>query len=134
MLVAALDTGHPHFQPCIDLLGSLQQGKAYCALHSYAEAYAVLSGKPGRPRLRPIDVDAIVERLDRVFTPVALTRREFRDVIRTSATAGVSGGRLYDALILECAIKSGAQAIYTLNDRDFLALAPPDVRSRIRRP
>lgn len=132
--MAALDARHPHYQPCIDLLGSLQQGAAYCALHSYAETYAVLSGKPGKPRLRPVDAEAMVERLDRVFTPIALTRNEYRDVIRKCASAAVSGGRLYDALILECGIKSGADAIYTLNDRDFLALAPPEIRPKIRRP
>jgi hypothetical protein len=37
------------------LLGTLHQGTALCALHSYAELYAVLSGKPGKPRLRPTD-------------------------------------------------------------------------------
>jgi len=55
-------------------------------------------------------------------------------VICKSAEAGVSGGRLYDALILECGVKGRADAIYTLNDRDSQALAPPEVRQRIRRP
>lgn len=134
VLVAASDAGHPHHAPCIALLGSLRRGSAYCALHSYAELYAVLSGMPGRPRLRPSDVDAIVGRLDRVFTPVALTRREYRATIRQCAALGVAGGRLYDALILACGIKSRAAAIYTLNEQDFVSLAPADVATRIRRP
>jgi hypothetical protein len=89
---------------------------------------------PGRPRLRPSDVDAIVGRLDRVFTPVGLTRREYRATIRQCAAQGVAGGRLYDALMLACGIKSRAAAIYTLNERDFVSLAPADVATRIRRP
>jgi predicted nucleic acid-binding protein len=134
VLVAASDGGHPHHAPCIALLGTFERGSAYCALHTYAEVYSVLSGRPGRPRLRPTDVDAIVDRLDRVFTPVSLTRREYRETIRASADAGVAGWRLYDALILACAIKSEAGVIYTLNERDFRALAPGEVVARIRRP
>jgi hypothetical protein len=76
----------------------------------------------------------MIARLDRVFTPVALTRREYRAAIRRSAEQGVTGGRLYDALTLACGIKSRAAAIYTLNERDFVALASPDVAPRIRRP
>lgn len=94
----------------------------------------MLSGKPGTPRLRPRDVESMLERLDDFFAPVVLSRREYRQVIRRCAEAGASGGRLYDALILECGVKSKAEVIYTLNERDFQALAPAEVRPRIRRP
>jgi predicted nucleic acid-binding protein len=133
-LVAALDEGHPQHDPCIALLGTLKHGAAFCALHSYAELYAVMSGKPGKPRLRPTDVDAMLGRIDDVFTPVALTRREYRHVIHTNAANGVAGGRLYDALILACGVKSDATHIYTLNEKDFKALAPVHIVSKIRRP
>ena len=134
VLVAALDAGHLHHESCIALLGTLRQGTALCALHSYAELYAVLSGKPGKPKLRPTDVDSMIERIDRVFTPINLTRREYRRVIHENASNGVSGGRLYDALILACALKGGADDIYTLNEKDFKALAPEAAHARIRRP
>lgn len=134
VLVTALDAGHPHHESCIALLGTLQKDTALCALHSYAELYAVLSAKPGKPRLRPTDVDSMIERIDRVFTPINLTRREYRQVIHENASSGVSGGRLYDALILACALKSGADDIYTLNEKDFKALAPATAHTRIRRP
>jgi predicted nucleic acid-binding protein len=134
VLVAALDGGHPHHAPCIGLLAALKAGAAHCALHSYAELYAVMSGKPGKPRLRPADVDAMVERIDQVFTPILLTRREYRQVIRECALRGVAGGRLYDALIAACALKCDADNIYTLNETDFKAVLPATVHSRIRRP
>src|SRR5438128_482745 len=116
VLVAGLDEGHPQHAPCLALPGKLTSGTAFGALPSYAEVYAVMSGKPGKPRLRPTDVDAMVDRLDQVFTPIALTRREYRGVIQTYAAKGVSGGRLYDALILTCGIKSNASQLYTLNE------------------
>ena len=134
VLVAALDGGHPDHDSSIALVGRVRKGGAYCAIHSYAEVYAVMSGKPGTPRLRPSDVDAMIDRLDRLFTPVLLTRREYREVLHAHAARGVAGGRMYDALILACAIKSEAEQIYTLNTRDFLALASPQVGERVRRP
>lgn len=134
VLIAALDGQHPQHGPCIALLSRARSGEAYCALHSYAEVYSVMSGKPSKPRLRPADVDAMIDRVDRVFTPVTLGRREYRAVLSSIAEAGVAGGRTYDALILACAIKSGATAIYTLNENDFRALAPADVIDKLRRP
>lgn len=134
VLVAALDGHHPSHGPSIALLGTVRRGAAYCAVHSYAEVYAVMSGKPGTPRLRPTDVDAMIDRLEQLFTPILLTRREYREVLHTYAERGVAGGRIYDALILACAIKSGAEQIYTLNEKDFIALAPVPVMPKVRRP
>jgi predicted nucleic acid-binding protein len=134
VLVAALDGHHPHHGPSIALLGTLRKGTAFCAVHSYAEVYAVMSGKPGKPRLRPTDVDAMLDRLDQLFTPVLLTRREYREVLHTHAERGIAGGRIYDALILACAMKSEAEHIYTLNEKDFAALASVHVVPKVRRP
>ena len=122
VLVAALDAGHAHHSTSIALLVSIKAGTAFCALHSYAELYAVMSGKPGKPRLRPTDVDAMIERIDKVFTPISLTRREYREVIGACAVRGITAGRLYDALIGACALKCDADAIYTLNEVDFKAV------------
>lgn len=77
----------------------------------------------------------MIGRLDQVLTPVVLSRREYRRVIHDVSAAGFSGGRIYDALILACAVKSGATDIYTLNEKDFYALAATDdIRNCIRRP
>jgi predicted nucleic acid-binding protein len=134
ILIAAHQLSHEYHGPCLALISGVKQGTGYCALHSYAEVYAVLSGMPSRPRLRPTDVDAMIDRIDRVFTPIALTRKEYRDIIVRHSKQGVTGGRLYDALILACAVKSEAKTIYTLNEKDFKTLATSDVQPLIRRP
>jgi predicted nucleic acid-binding protein len=131
VLVAALDAGHARHAPCIELLSGMKPGAAACALHSYAEFYAVMSGKPGKPKLRPADVDAMLERIDRVFTPIALTQREYRQVIRDSAQRAISGGRLYDALIAACALKCHARRICTLNAADFKVVLPAEAHPLI---
>jgi predicted nucleic acid-binding protein len=49
------------------------------------------------------------------------------------ADCGLPGGQVYDALLLACARKSGADAIYTWNLKHFRQLAP-DLAKRIRTP
>jgi predicted nucleic acid-binding protein len=43
------------------------------------------------------------------------------------------GERIYDALLLACARKSGADVIYTFNSRHFIRVAP-DLTDRIQAP
>ncbi len=51
-----------------------------------------------------------------------------------AAPPGTFRGQIYDALMPYCAIKSGAERIYTLNVRHFQGLAPPEIASRIVTP
>lgn len=46
---------------------------------------------------------------------------------------GLGGGKVYDALLIECARISRADRIYTFNLRDFRRLAP-DLTDRISAP
>ncbi len=50
------------------------------------------------------------------------------------ATAGVEGGKNYDALLLAAGRKSGADRIYTTNVRHFHSLADEELRARIMAP
>lgn len=45
----------------------------------------------------------------------------------------LSGPKIYDALLLQCARKVNAEAIYTWNAGEFRRLAP-DLAARIRTP
>ena len=55
---------------------------------------------------------------------VALTAEEYRLVVRECASHGWAGGKIYDALHLQCARKAGCDRIYTFNVRDLQGLAP----------
>jgi predicted nucleic acid-binding protein len=133
VLIAASVGGHPHHHESFAVVSAAQRREAFCALHTFAELYAVLTSMPGTPRLLPEDGQLILERLREVFAPVALTPREHFQTIADLAARRISGGRIYDALILRCAVKSGAGTIYSLNRRDFLAIAP-ELASRVRSP
>ena len=58
---------------------------------------------------------------------VGLTGNETWRLIHESADSGVAGGSTYDAAILACARKAGADRILTLDRKDFMRLAPDDI-------
>ncbi len=67
------------------------------------------------------------------FTLIALDDKEYFRAIEEAAAAGVTGGAVYDALIARCALKAGAETIYTWNASDFHRLGP-EVARRVRTP
>jgi len=50
---------------------------------------------------------------------VALSEPQHVALLRRLARMGVSGGRTYDAVIAECAVRAGAHALLTFNARHF---------------
>ena len=74
-------------------------------------------------------VDEIRARL----TPISLDTQDYYQTLRAAADQGLSGGRIYDALLLRCAKKCDAQTIYTWNLKHFEAIAP-ELAARLRLP
>ena len=58
------------------------------------------------------------------FTIVSLDEDEYDGTIPQAAERGFTSGRIYDALLLRCAIKVKADAIYTWNLKHFRAIDP----------
>ncbi len=67
-------------------------------------------------------------------TPDGIVLRPKGDPVPLVAPAGARSGLVYDALILKCAEKSGAGAIYTWNTNRFNRVAWPAVAPLIRAP
>ncbi|MGH7917088.1 MAG: PIN domain-containing protein, partial [Candidatus Binataceae bacterium] len=74
-------------------------------------------------------LEDIRERLDLI----ALTGAEYYTAIKEAAGSGVTGGTIYDALIARCALKAGAEVVYTWNTRHF-ELFGPAIAKRLRTP
>jgi predicted nucleic acid-binding protein len=102
-------------------------------MHSLAELFNVLSGRPLPLRLSPLDAAKVVAHLARRFKTISLTASEYVEAVEGLARLGHSGGMIYDALIMACARKAKASRIYTLNPRHFRLVAP-DLSSRIIEP
>jgi len=106
---------------------------AACAAHSIAELFSVLSGRP-RPQRVPLDASLkLVEQVRERMQIVTLTEDDYFLTVSESVAAGRMGGIIYDALLLACARKVGADRVYTWNVSHFRFIAP-DMAARIVEP
>jgi len=105
---------------------SLAEGnELFVAAHSLAEVYAVLTRLPVRPRIsggaaRRIIRENIVAR-SRV---VSLAARDHDAVLDRMADLGLTGGTVYDALIVQAALKAKVDKLFTFNAAHFRRVWP----------
>ena len=90
------------------------------AAHALTEAYSVLTRFPAPHRLACADAWKVLKAgFAESGTVVTLTAAQQLLLLRRLADNGVGGGRVYDALIGECAAKAGAGVLLTFNPRHF---------------
>lgn len=129
-IVAAVCGWHEnHERAAAELNRRLAGGQAMIvAAPALVETYAVLTRLPPPHRLSSPDalrlIDSNFARTGRI---VALDGRGYVALLRTAPDAGVAGGRVYDAVIAQCAVKGRASALLTFNAADFATLAVPDL-------
>ena len=133
VLVAAFWGGHRDHAASIRLLGAANKKQSACAVHTLAEVYAAMTALPIRPILPPEQVILFVQEVRDRLTLAPLDENEYFETLQQAANAGFTSGRVYDALILRCAVKVKAQTIYTWNLKHFQAIAP-GLAGRIRTP
>ena len=133
VLIAVFYGDHPAHQAAIQRYRDANPKTAFCAAHSVVELYAVMTRLPVRPAIAPEQCMLFVNDLRERFTLVGLTGAEYVATVARAAKAGLPGGKVYDALILACAGKAGAEVVYTLNANDFERIAP-DLAGRIQSP
>jgi predicted nucleic acid-binding protein len=136
VLVAACIRKHPHYERARPVLANIASGRetGVISAHSLAEVFSALTSVPVMPRIMPSEARLIiVTNIQRHFGLVAITSEMYDRAVEVCAGRGLSGGRVYDALLLECARYSKADRIYTFNLQDFRLLAP-DLAVRIAAP
>lgn len=124
-MVAAVCAWHEHHERAaaeVNRRLSARQAMVVVA-PALVETYAVLTRLPPPHRLSPSDalrlVDANFASAGRV---VALDARAYVTLLRRSRDEGVAGGRVYDAVIAQCAVKGGAASLLTFNADHFASL------------
>jgi len=84
------------------------------------ECYAVLTRLPPPHRMGP---SAALQAIEGSFVDhgriVALDGRSYRTLIRRLAETRITGGRSYDAVIAECALRERDVVLLTFNESDF---------------
>ncbi len=133
VLVAAFRSAHIHHTPSIQRLSKAYKHHSACGLHSLAEFYLVTTALPVRPMILPEQAVLFLADIRTRLSLVSLTADEYFAAIQNVAANGFAGGRVYDALLLACAAKCGAETIYTWNLKHYQALSP-ELASRIRTP
>lgn len=133
VLVAAFWGDHPNHSASLRLLAGASKSNAACGAHSLAEVYAVMTRLPVKPAIFPEQAMLFVQEILARLTIVCLEEADYMTALQQAAEQGVSGGRIYDGLLLQCARKVDANTVYTWNVADFRRIAP-DLVDRIRTP
>jgi predicted nucleic acid-binding protein len=123
VVIASLDADELRHAACDRLLSA---GGHWLYAHALDESFAILTGGRMGRRLGPAAAASLIE--DSVLPFVQLIHLSGREVMRVLADAehrGARGDAIYDLLHLQAARKAGADALVTLDVRDFEALRRP---------
>jgi predicted nucleic acid-binding protein len=123
VVLASLDPDESHHLACDRLMAA---GGHRLYLHALAESFSILTGGRQGRRLRPALAARLIEQSVLPYAqPIALDGGATLAALRECEARGVRGGAVYDWLHLAAARQAGAEVFYTLNLRDFQALARP---------
>ena len=133
VLVAALLPDHPHHARSFSLFASATRKQAACAAHSLAEAYSTFTRYPGKERMSAEAASLVLQGIEHRLTLVWLDGDDYSAAIRRVARLGIVGGAVYDGLIAACALKVGADILFTWNTAHFRMLGE-EVAKKVRTP
>jgi predicted nucleic acid-binding protein len=127
VLVAASEQANPHYAQAWPALLRVTARKdhGFISVHSIAEMYAALTRLPVQPRIHPAEAGRII--MDNIlphFETVPVGKKHYTEALRPVGDGGCGGAKIYDAVLVGCAVRSGADRIYTFNPADFRQMAP----------
>ena len=127
-MVAAVCGWHEHHERAAgEINRRLDSGEAMViAGPALVESYAVLTRLPPPYRLSAGDALRVLElSFMNVSTELAVLSEEgYRDLLLEGPRRDITGGRMYDAVILACCVAAQVDVLLTFNERDFGRLAP----------
>ena len=133
VLVPACQTRHEHHDLSHKLLSRQTPATAACAGHSLAEMFSVLTRMPAPFRMTADEALFFVEEMKQRLSVWVIGPHDYFTTIRSCVEQKQSGGLIFDALLIACARKGGAQHIATWDVKHFRTLAP-DMADRIIQP
>lgn len=123
VLLASLDPDEPHHVACDQLVA---QGAHGAYSHAFAECFSILTGgRLGRRVPAALAVQLLQESVLPFVQPCALDSAQLLQALASCHERGARGGAVYDLPHLAAARSASVQVFYTLNLRDFKALARP---------
>jgi hypothetical protein len=123
VVLASLDPDESHHVACDRLIAA---GGHRLHVHALAESFSILTGGRRGRRLKPAVAARLIEHSVLPYVqPIGLEGAATMAALAECEGRGVRGGAVYDWLHLAAARIAGAEVFYTLNLRDFQALALP---------
>lgn len=133
VLVAIFYAHHERHTESLELFLRFSKNDASCAAHSLAEIYSVLTGRLGKDRVTGDEALLFLGDVRNRLSVVSLNAEEYARVVEETASLGIVGGGIYDALLGHCALKTKAEIIYTWNVKHFERLGA-EIKKRVRTP
>ena len=121
-LIAAMVEAHPKHEQAFAWLLRARKGEfeLVVSAHTLLEIYSVLTTAPFKPKISADTAKKLIDtNIKKIALIHSLNTSEYVQVINRVADLNLKGGIVYDALILQCAKKSGIKEIVTLNAKDF---------------
>ena len=125
VLIAAFVESHPRHKTALSFLMKARdkEFELFISSHSILEIYSVLTSAPFKPKITPLIAKQLIENNIKNFAKtIYLTDNDYFEIVEKMNISNLSGGIVYDAIIVECALKAKADEILTLNAKDFLRL------------
>lgn len=131
VLVAGMVEQHVHHSETLPIIEGILKGrfKGLISAHSLAECYSVLTTLRDLPPMPPSQAREVVEKnLLEAFQVIGLSVEDYRRALRLVSEPGLRGAAIYDALILQAALRGKVSVIITWDKRDFTRLAGGEIR------
>jgi len=125
VLIAAFVESHPKHKNALLFLtkANNREFELLVSSHTILEVYSVLTSAPFKPKITPAIATQLIEsNIKTIAKTVTLIEEDYFNIVEKMSGANLSGGIIYDAIITECALKTIADEILTLNPKDFLRL------------
>ncbi len=129
VLVASFVASHPQHKNAMEWIKKVTKKEItfLVASHTLAECYSVLTRLPLTPKISPsIAYHLVSENISKLGKVISLDGPQYLKLLHELSKLGLSGGIVYDAIILKCAQKAKANKLLTLKARDFIRLCPED--------
>jgi predicted nucleic acid-binding protein len=108
---------HIHHQASLQLFIQFDKSTGSCGAHSLPEVFSTLTRMPGKHRISGEQAMLFIGSLCERLSLIALDGEEYAKALGASASLGIVGGGIHDALLAHCAIKAQAETIYSWNGR-----------------
>jgi predicted nucleic acid-binding protein len=119
VLVPVFYGDHVHHQASLARFIQFDKSTGCCGAHGLAEVYSTLTRMPGKHRISGEQAMLFIGSIRERLSIIALSGDEYADALQVSASLGIVGAGIYDAVLAHCAMKAKAETIYTWNVRQY---------------